>query len=490
MSDKSTSRRFGRTVLAVAVALFSMRASAWGLPAIPDALRDPLFTRAPVLDHGPALPGESSPVECPAAADLKRPLSLSDAIDLGLCHNPQIQAAWATIKVQAAAVGEARAAYLPTASVTVSKLHTRNQYPGLPDAETDSNGHTINAQVNWRLFDFGERAANREAANRLLEAALRSHDAALQKAMSGIVGAYFDAQNAKGALAARRDASVLAQQVLEATLRRQKKGVAAQSDTLQAITALAKARLAEARAYADEGATRAALLYALGIAPSTALQLVDLKPAAGPHLVEDLTHWLDVAAARHPAILAARAQWEAAQAKIGATRVQGLPTVDATANFYQNGYPNQGIQPMRSNVTTVGLSLTIPLFEGFARTYKVREAQAQAEQSEAQLRDTEQQVLTDIIKVHAAAVSAATELQASDALLRAARASVSSSQRRYDKGAADILELLSAQSALADAQQERVRSLTNWESARLRLSAAAGTLNESSTHSIQEGGHE
>jgi outer membrane protein len=43
-----------------------------------------------------------------------------------------------------------------------------------------------------------------------------------------------------------------------------------------------------------------------------------------------------------------------------------------------------------------------------------------------------------------------------------------------DRG--DILEFLSTQSALSDAQQERIRSLAEWRSARLRLLAAAGML--------------
>lgn len=465
-----------RIVVAVIGAFIYGQAYGWGMP---NMLEDPLLTRPPVLDHGPTLPGETRPIGCPAAVDLAQPLTLVDAIDLGLCNNPQIKEAWATIKVQAAAVGEARSAYLPTASVAVSKLHTRTQFPGFPQAETSANGHTVNAGISWRLFDFGARAANREVADRSLEAAQASHDAALQKVMASVVGAYFDAQTAKAALAARVESTALAQLTYQATLRRQRQGAAAQSDTLQATTALAKAKLAEERARTDDGVARATLLYALGVAPSTTLQLTDLQPAIDGQAVEDLRHWLDEAATGHPAIAAARARWQAAQAKIAATRAEGLPTIDATVNFYQNGYPNQGLQPVRSNVTTAGITLTIPLFEGFTRTYKVRDAQAQAEQSEAQLQETEDQVLTDVIKAHATAVSAATNLRVSDDLLRSARASLASSQRRYDKGVADILELLSVQSALSDAQQERVRSVAEWESARLRLAAAAGTLGNS-----------
>ncbi|KVL54574.1 hypothetical protein WT00_10260 [Burkholderia territorii] len=58
----------------------------------------------------------------------------------------------------------------------------------------------------------------------------------------------------------------------------------------------------------------------------------------------------------------------------------------------------------------------------------------------------------------------------------AAEAALTSARNRYALGAGDILELLSAQAALADARQERVRTLAEWEAARLRLFASAGII--------------
>ena len=55
-----------------------------------------------------------------------------------------------------------------------------------------------------------------------------------------------------------------------------------------------------------------------------------------------------------------------------------------------------------------------------------------------------------------------------------------SSKRKHEKGAADILKMLSTQSALADAQQERIRCLGEWRGARLKLLASVGQLGRSS----------
>ena len=395
---------------------------------------------------------------------------------MALCHNPQVKAAWAVIKVQAGALGEARAAYVPALHATASKLKNVTRYTDGTLPDTINSGKTKYANLTWRLFDFGTRSANLESANQLLTAALASHDAALQKVLTSVVGAYFDAMTAQATLKARTQAVDLAKGTWQTTQRREAKGVAAVSDTLQATTALAKAQLALSRAQGDAQKTRSVLIYAMGLPANTLLLLPDEHVTVQDTKVQDLAQWLNDAQQKHPAISAARAQLAASKAKVKAVQAEGLPTLDYTQNHYQNGYPNQGLSSTNSKVNTVGFTLNVPLFEGFARTYKVRGAQAQSEQSEAQLQDTELQILMEVVKAHADAQSSFENLQASQQLLSAAEAAVQSSQKRYDKGAADILELLSTQSALADAQQDRVRCLSDWQSARLRLMASAGVL--------------
>ncbi|MGD7408982.1 TolC family protein, partial [Ralstonia pseudosolanacearum] len=200
---------------------------AWGR-SLGDLVDDPLFARPPVLDTGAVLPSDAQPIPCPASDDLAHPLSLSEAVDLGLCSNPQVKAAWAAIKIQAGAVGEARAAYLPTLTGSLSAMHTRNEFPDRPEANSTSNGHTVYLGLSWRLFDFGARSANREAANLLLAAAISGHDAALQKVLASVVGAYFDALTQQAAMQARTEATRLARDTVEATERRERRGAAGQ----------------------------------------------------------------------------------------------------------------------------------------------------------------------------------------------------------------------------------------------------------------------
>lgn len=483
MSAKPTAVRPGWAPLRLLAALCT--ASLWG-PMNASALdswvelanpfRDPLQAVPPVIDTGVVLPGDGVPAQCPAQKDFATPLALAEAVDLALCNNAQIQAAWAGIKVQVAAVGEARAAYLPTLSGTLSRLEDRTRYPGSQITSTKIDSHTTYGALSWRLFDFGGREANREAANQGLVAALDNHDAVMQKTLAGVIQAYFDAQTAQAAWQAKEQNETLARSTLETAKRREARGAGAQSDTLQARTALARTTLDKNRAQGAYSKALSVLIYALGVPTHTRITLADDLTETTEQAARELDAWLETAQQHHPAIMAARAQLAAAQYRVTATRSEGLPTLDFGANYFENGRPGQGLSPTRTQERTMGVTLTIPLFDGFARTYKVRGAEAQVEQKGAELQDTEHQILAEVVKAHADAGAALQNLQASEALLAAARDALAVSQRKFEKGAADILEILNTQTALADAQQERIRCLADWRSARLRLLANAGLM--------------
>jgi len=447
---------------------------------------DPLRTVPPMLSNGIILPGDAAPLPCPNASihpDVEgnpKPLGLIDAIDIALCTNPQLKSSWAAIKVQAAALGEAKAAYLPTASAELSHVDDRTTYPGagLPVQTLRDDEKTLG--LNWRLFDFGSRAANKQVATDLLGAAMASHDAAIQKVLETVIGAYFDAQTAQATWDARIKSEQVAAHTLAIIQRRQDHGAASQADTLQAATALARASLDKSRAAGDLQKALSVLVYCLGRPAGTQLTLAPDLADDNTQSRRELSEWLAQAQQQHPAILAARAQLDAARNKVKATQSDGLPTVDFSANYYQNGRPNLGLPTMHTNETVLAVTLTIPLFEGFGRTYKVRGALAQVEQKSADLADIEHQILMDVVKTHADAVSALGNLDASKLLLQTAQSATESVQRKLDRGVADVLEMLNVQAALTDAQLQRIRCLAEWQSARLRLMAVAGTLGRES----------
>ncbi|MCL2459090.1 MAG: TolC family protein [Desulfobulbus sp.] len=440
--------------------------------------QDPLATTPEELDAGVALPGDSRPVGCPMVRDSFSfgPLALAEAVDLALCNNAQIKATWAEIKLQAANAGVARSAYLPTLSGSISRREDTTRYPGSSITTQRITNTPINSVFSWRLLDFGTRGANHDAAMLALAAALASHHAMLQQTLATVVQDYFNAQVALAVWQAKESNEKIAGNTLEAAKRRETKGAGTSSDTLQAATALARATLEKNRAQGAYRKAMSVLFYGLGMGPQTDLALAsDLDEPSG-QAARNLEEWIGEVKKSHPAIVAARAQLESARHRVTATRAEGLPSLDVTAGYYDNGRLEQSSIAMHSRETVFGITLSFPLFEGFSRTYKVRASEAQVERLAAELYDTEHRIVMEVVKAHADAVSALHNLDASAKLLTAAQEALQASQRKYEKGAADILELLNTQAAFADARQERIRGLAEWRAARLRLLACAGAI--------------
>ena len=461
---------------AIGIACLMFCANGWAENGT-ELLVDPLRTLPPIIANGDTLPNDQSPVLCPVQKDFKEVLVLPEAIDIALCNNPQLRSTWVEIKYRAAQLGEARSTYLPTISATATDQKTRTNYPGtlyLPDSKVGGQSYTGTA--NLRLFDFGGRSASVKSANSLLTASIASHNAAIQKTLVDLIQCYFDAQTAKATWEAKKESTDFARSTLATANRKADHGAVSRSDVLQATTAFAKAALDTNRALGDYRRTLAMLVYTMGISPNTEVQIATDDHDQVKLKTRDLNEWFAITSESHPAILAARAQMESAKQQIVSTKSDGLPTLDFSYNYYQNGYPDQGLSAVNSHVSTLGVTLTIPIFEGYARTYKIRGAEAQAEQAEAQLLDTEHNILAEVVKAHADALSSLDNLESSESLLIIAKDSVESSERRYGKGAADIVELLTTQAALADAVQERIRCLSEWRSARLRLLASAGLM--------------
>ncbi|MFJ3054725.1 TolC family protein [Herbaspirillum sp. NPDC087042] len=444
-------------------------------------LDDPLLARPPELIDGKLLPGDEQVLPCqPAPVAALKTLSLAEAVDLALCHQPQVQVAWANIKIQAAQVGEARAASLPTINASVGRQDASSR----SDLGSSHNAvNTLYATLTWRLLDFGGRSANQRAADALLQAASASHDASVQKTLSKVVGQYFEALSARASQQAREKAEALARQMLEIAIRRERRGVGSQPETLQARTFLARAEMEQIRAAGQYKKALVTLAVSLGLqgeagdGPGFVLTTEPTEDPGG--LANNLPAWLLAARQYHPAILAAQAQLQAAREKLQVARSEGRPTLDLSVSQYVNGSPNQppGAPGQRDRV--VGLNLNIPLFEGFARTYKIDGAQAQIDLKEAEFRDVQAQVLGEIATTYVEASSALASLSSSRQLLEVAQQAVDTIRRKYESGVADITELLNMQTALGDAEQERIRAISEWRSARLRLLADVGKMGRS-----------
>lgn len=433
---------------------------------------------------GPLLMNESCVPE-----PVDRPLGLQDVLQQAICANPKTMQAWANVRAQAAAVGVKQAAYLPTLDATAGierdTLATTYNASALGAGSIASSQNSSSRygvlKFGWVLFDFGKRSADLRQARELLGAANAAQDDTLQTIFFMTAQAYYDLGDAQASLAAARETESTAHDSLSDATAKHDGGVGALSDQLQAETTYRRAVLDRVSAEGDVSVATGTLATAMGLDANTPIRISATEQAVdNTAFAQNVDQLIDAAKTQHPKLFAARARLEAARANVDSARAEGRPIISLTGNLTANN-PSYQQQPEQLPVTgsrgsTIGIQLTIPLFEGFASAYRVEQAERLADVEEANLKITELQVSLDVWRSYESLKTNTANLGISQELLTAAERSLEIARGRYREGVGTFTELLNAQAALTDARKQRVLAVSKWRTSRLRLALGLGNV--------------
>ncbi len=197
---------------------------------------------------------------------------------------------------------------------------------------------------------------------------------------------------------------------------------------------------------------------------------------------QDIAALIEEAKLRRPDLRAAAAQVKAAQASVDAARAAGKPSVSLTASTSVIH-----IAGSNSNDATLGINVKMPLFSGYAPTYRVRAAEAQVEARQAQLERARLQVALEVWNAYQNLVTSTQSMRATADLQASAEQSDRVALGRYKAGVGNILDVLNAQSALASARQQRIQSTLDWNISRAALAQAMGNLDENLLKELPDG---
>jgi outer membrane protein TolC len=400
-------------------------------------------------------------------------LTLAEVVDLGLRNNPETRLSWANARAAAAAYGSERGAYFPTIDGDITATRLKTVASQGRSAVTQSV-LSPSLSLSYLLFDFGGRSGNVGAARNALLAANYTHNSTLQGVVLQIQTAYFQYIANRALLSAQRTTVTEARANLAAAEERHRVGVATIADVLQARTAASQADLAAETTEGNLQTSRGALALSLGIPANLPY---DIDSTAGQVPVSVLTDSVDAvineAVAARPDLAAARAEFEASRSRISAVRANRLPSLvlnGTGGRTYTTNLPQGG------NNYTVSLGLRIPLFAGFSRLYDERQAAAQADADAARADLLGQQVVYQVFSSYHSLQTAARRVRTAQDLIASAEQSTEVAQGRYRAGVGSVLDLLSAQTALADARAQQVLARLEWNTSLAQLAHDAGTL--------------
>jgi outer membrane protein len=413
---------------------------------------------------------------------IHRPITLYEVVQRALCNDPKTRHAWIDVNAQIEQVGISKSAYLPSinGAVDFARINSSTVVNDVPELSSSLKTSTRNTSLNlgWTLFDFGYRNAKLENARQLLIAAKASQDSTLQTAFVSAAQEYYDVLSAQSALEASIEAENSAKESWLAADAKYSAGVGTLADKLQAQTTYAQASLNRVKAHGELENARGVLSIAIGLDPSSKIEIAadDVLPY-DVKFEKSIGELIEAAKRSHPSLLAAQAKLKAAQENIKVVKAEGLPSVSLIGSTTRNN-PSSGFPALSSNSrsSTIGVQVTVPLFEGFGRSHKINAAEIEAESKAVDLSDIEMQISLEVWKSFQELATESENLKATQELLNSATESFDLAKGTYKAGVGSILDLLNAQSALAAAKQQRIQALSNWRIARLKLAASLGKL--------------
>ena len=379
-----------------------------------------------------------------------RVLGLDDALKTARTNRPSVQAA--TLRVESARRG--RSALLAPQPLRLDLQATSNR---------ELYGNDDDIALSQAIDLFGRRRANRslgDAQVLLAEAALRE---SLTDVQADVVDRYAEAV-AAGQLARTGAAQLaLAERLLEATRKRAEGGVIAPVQTRRVNLEVERARQALALRQAAARAALKRLAGAIGLPPEQAVDVVDFP--AVPVLPVDAP----TLARQRADLLRLGAQAEIARANVGVTRLQFRPDFEISARTSPYSYGSNGPSGFRA-------TLSIPVFDYGRTRNEVRAGEASAEAERRSLSDATSRALAELEAVTIEIAAAAAQREGFERLLTESQELVRVSEVGFGEGATTLLEVLEANRALREVEENLVESRLRVAQAQAAYLRTTGTL--------------
>ncbi len=403
-------------------------------------------------------------------------LELADLIQIGICNNPSLNRDYMAVKSAESDVGQVKSNYLP--SVTGSASASKETGKVQKGETAEDNPYSANVALSWLLFDFGGRSAKTEQTKAYLEAAEFSYNSSLQNLVFSVSQAYYNVLGAKAVLVSSKTAEESYKKSYDETKRRYELGLVSASDKLLAQTSYENSKLAVIQAENAVKTGMGNLAQLLNLPPDTDFDLARPKPKS-EHLdlevQKPVDELIDIALSQRPDLRANKSSLEASKYNEDVVKSSALPSVSVGAGLgYRDNWHNSNPYQYSTNV---GLSLSVPLFTGFSDTYKITKAKYQTRQAEATVANTEDTVKNEVWTAYQDYQTAVSSHKISLTVLESAKENQKVAFAMYKVGKGSILNLLTAESQLANSRKESIVSFYSVLTQKAKLYRAIGRYN-------------
>ncbi len=320
------------------------------------------------------------------------------------------------------------------------------------------------------LFTGFRRGAEGRAARADQTAAEASFvDARFQQALA-TTNQFLDALAAQQLVRVRETSVRRAEEQLKTSVAKLRAGSATRSDSLRSLVTLGNARLELIRAGTDLATAEAGLARLIG--ETGRVQAMDDSAFYQVVAAPDTAALRAEAEAKSPRIQSAEAFAEAARAGLKASRSAYWPSLSLSANTAWNASRSNDYDLFNQRQLSLGLRWN--LFDRFDRELAIAQRSASVEVADATAADEQRAVAAELTAQLAELDAARIQIDITLTSVLAATEDLRVQQERYRLGASTIVDVLTSQEALNQAEVDVVVARFDYLRAKASLEALIG----------------
>ncbi|HJS44714.1 MAG TPA: TolC family protein [Gemmatimonadales bacterium] len=400
-------------------------------------------------------------------------VTLNEAIRRALEVQPSMMTARGEQRTTGADRRAAYGAFIPSVTIGASAARSNvgriDQTTGRPIPPEYTYTGTFTASLE--LFDGFERFANLKATSALNAAADAGYVNERFLTTHRTKELFYEAVATEALVRVAEAQLKRAQQQLQISVQKLRAGSATRSDSLRSTVEFGNARIDLLRTQANLATAQAQLARQVGAAGLVRAVFDSTLPP-----MPDTADLRRTALSTSPAVEQSEARASAARALVWSARAQYWPSVVVSYNNSRQGSENPS-WPLFGNYPETfqwRFGLSWPILNGFNREANQVSASVSRDVAVANAAETRREINALVTAQLAVLATAFEQINISDANLAAAQEDLRVQSERYRVGAATILDLLTSQAALTEAEVNVIQTRFTYLIARSQLEATVG----------------
>lgn len=423
-----------------------------------------------------------------ASAQQAAALTLDECVEIALQNNPLILQSEFHVRMAGKDVAIARAGFLPDISAGLGYNHSTvgpssqmriDPRTGIPvpvqPNEISSWASSATASVS-QTFNGGSDYQNYMQSRNLKKSAEFGLEATKQNIIFLVKQRYYNLIKQQKLLEVQKKALESAEQSYKLSQVLFEVGKAPKSDVLQAVVQKNESELAVIESENLLSIARSALNQTLGFDVERMIEVVDDREI--PELDLTYENAAETGRLHHPELLKTQFDLKASQNNIGLAVSRFLPSLSVYAGYSwrHEKFSRIGDLLDKDYNWYTGVSLSIPVFQGFSRIATLGKARLNFQYQEEVLTQTQKNIAIEVKEAYFLARQARKKVSMTEDGIKASEANLRLAEEKYKLGSGTILDQIIAQVSHTQAQSNYLHALYEYKLGLARLERAMGQL--------------